>query len=278
MVQQKMTKSKNTNLHQAKSAKNDEFYTKLEDIENELKHYKEHFKDKIVYCNCDDYTFSKFFTYFTLNFERLGLKKLITTGYNENGKGIYAEYNGDLNSNLEVDKDEIIHKELEEDGDFRSDECIDLLKQADIIVTNPPFSMFREYVAKLMKFKKKFLIIGNKNAITFKEIFPLLKENKMWIGVNMVKEFITPNGETQKFGNIGWFTNLSHSKRNEKLTLYKKYDPVEYPKYDNYFGWNVNKVSEIPIDDEIVVELTEEEFKQLNNTNYEWELLEEYEE
>ena len=255
--------AKNSNLHNAKTAKNDEFYTQLTDIEKELKHYKKHFEGKVVYCNCDDVRWSNFFKYFSMNFEHLGLKKLICTAYNENGQGIVYEYNGDLNGNRIVDDEEIEVKYLEGNGDFRSAECIEILKQADIVVTNPPFSLFREYVAQLMEYGKKFLIIGNGNAITYKEIFPLIKENKIWLGVslNMTKcHFIVPqsyegsnvfyeNGNKMaKVNNAIWFTNLDHTKRHTELDLYKKYNAEEYPKYDNYDAIEVSKVAEIPMD------------------------------
>ena len=255
--------AKNSNLHNAKTAKNDEFYTQLTDIEKELKHYKKHFEGKVVYCNCDDVRWSNFFKYFSMNFEHLGLKKLICTAYNENGQGIVYEYNGDLNGNRIVDDEEIEVKYLEGNGDFRSAECIEILKQADIVVTNPPFSLFREYVAQLMEYGKQFLIIGNGNAITYKEIFPLIKENKIWLGVslNMTKcHFIVPqsyegsnvfyeNGNKMaKVNNAIWFTNLDHTKRHTELDLYKKYNAEEYPKYDNYDAIEVSKVAEIPMD------------------------------
>ena len=168
----------NANLTKAKKAKCDEFYTQLTDIEKEMRHYKAFFKDKIVYCNCDDARESNFFKYFSLNFEHLGLKKLICTGYKECGKGVVLVYEGDKNGNRIVDDEEITIKELEGNGDFRSEECIEFLKEADVVVTNPPFSLFREYVAQLMEYGKKFLIIGNQNAITYKEIFPYIKNNE----------------------------------------------------------------------------------------------------
>ena len=239
---------KNSNLHNAKRAKNDEFYTQLSDIEKEMAHYKDFFKGKIVYCNCDDARESNFFQYFALNFEYLGLKKLITTGYKESGKGVALIYEGDKNGNKIVEDNEIIIRELEGSGDFRSEECIELLKECDVVVTNPPFSLFREYVAQLMKYGKKFLIIGNMNAITYKEIFPYIKNNELWLGMNWVKDFVQPNGEVKKFGNICWYTNIGHSRRNTELDLYKKYSADEYPKYDNYDAIEVSKVEKIPMD------------------------------
>lgn len=230
---------KNSNLHKAKKEKNDEFYTQLTDIENELKHYKSHFKNKIIFCNCDDPEQSNFWKYFYLNFHVLGLKKLISTHFDKEKPTYKMEYTG---------KEDIVISQLEGNGDFRSNECIELLKESDIVVTNPPFSLFREYVAQLMEYKKKFIIIGNKNAITYKEFFPLLKNNEVWIGYYNVKEFKKPDGTFQKFGNIGWFTNLDHNKRHEELILYKTYNEKEYPKYDNYDAINVDKVQDIPID------------------------------
>ena len=239
----------NGNLHKAKAAKNDEFYTRLEDIEKELKHYTEHFKGKVVYCNCDDANRSNFFKYFSTNFQKLGLKKLITSGLKDNGTGVVAIQKGD---DIDI---------YDGNGDFRSEECIEFLKEADIVVTNPPFSLFREYVAQLMQYGKKFLIIGNMNVITYKEIFPYIKNNELWLGITSVKDFIQPNGEIKKFGNICWFTNLEHKKRNEELILYKSYSPTEYQKFDNYFGFNVDKVTDIPVDDFIDIEIPDEEYE-----------------
>lgn len=258
--------SKNKDLHKAKRDKNDEFYTQLTDIEKELKHYRKHFKDKVVYCNCDDARESNFFRYFASNFEFLGLKKLICVGYIEDGHGIVYEYEGDKNGNRFVDDEEVKVNELEGNGDFRSAESIEYLKQADIVVTNPPFSLFREYVAQLVEYDKKFLIIGNQNAITYKEIFPLIKENKMWLGVSIHsgdREFRIPDHyeirtkslRVDENGNryirvvgVRWFTNLDHTQRHEDLILYKKYNPEEFPKYDNYDVINVNKTCDIPLD------------------------------
>ena len=268
----------NTTLTAAKAAKKDEFYTQLSDIERELVHYKHHFKDKTVLCNCDDPRVSNFFKYFTLNFEHLGLKRVIATCYksqdvdlfsmNTSEQAVYQIYEGDRDGNAMPDANEIEVRPLQGDGDFRSAECIELLKQADIVVTNPPFSLFREYVALLAKYDKKFLIIGNQNAITYKECFKLILDNKMWLGCtggSMV--FTVPNSYEPKasrywekdgvkyrsMGNTYWFTNLDHHKRHEDLILYKKYTPEEYPTYDNYNAINVNKVSEIPYDYEGVM-------------------------
>lgn len=264
----------NKSLHEANKAKEDEFYTELSDIENELKHYKEHFRGKTVLCNCDDPRVSNFFHYFSYNFEKLGLKRLITTCYknqnrdlfstNDSERAIWLEYFGDRNGNLVPDPEEIGINYFNGDGDFRSPECIELLKQADIVVTNPPFSLFREYVAQLMKYEKKFVIIGNQNAITYKEIFPYIKENKMWLGSTLsfakfrVPDYYEPRAtrfwidETgqkwRSLGNICWFTNLDIAKRHEDMILYKKYNSEEYPKYDNYNAIEVGKVAEIPMD------------------------------
>lgn len=268
--------SQNTNLHSAKNAKKDEFYTQLSDIEKELKHYKEHFKGKTVLCNCDDPRVSNFFHYFSYNFEQLGLKKLIATCYksqnvdlfsqNNSEKAIYLEYTGDKNGDNTPNADEIGIKHLNGDGDFRSPECIELLKQADIVVTNPPFSLFREYVAQLIEYDKKFLIIGNLNAITYKDIFRLIKDNKLWFGHSIHsgdREFQVPDSyplnsagyRIDEKGNkyirvkgVRWFTNLDYNERHEDLILYKKYTPDEYPKYDNYDAINVNVTKDIPCD------------------------------
>lgn len=264
----------NTAFHRAMRDKNDEFYTELSDIEKELRHYKEHFKDKVVYCNCDDPRVSNFFHYFSHNFEHLKLKKLIATCYqsqerdlfteNTSEQAIYLVYEGDKNYSGIPEDSEIQVLPLQTDGDFRSDECIELLKQADIVVTNPPFSLFREYVAQLIEYDKKFLIIGNQNATTYKEIFPLIQSNKLWLGINNgdMKFKVPADSEPRKtrywvdktgqkwrsLGNTCWFTNLDHSKRHEEIILYKKYSPTEYPKYDQYDAIEVSKVAEIPCD------------------------------
>jgi len=266
-------KSSNKNLHSAKNSKKDEFYTQLSDIEKELRHYKEHFKDKVVFCNCDDPRVSNFFHYFSFNFERLGLKKLITTCYknqdadlfseNKSEKAIYLEYTGDKNGDNIPNPEEIGIKHLKGDGDFRSRESIELLKQADIVVTNPPFSLFREFVAQLVEYDMKFIIIGSLNAITYKEIFKLIQDNKLWLGngfsggnayfkTTHTKEFAAGvyNEETGlvKFRNVCWFTNLDITKRHEELILYKKYNPEKYVAYDNYNAINVDKIADIPTD------------------------------
>ncbi len=266
-------KALNRSLHAAKASKQDEFYTQLSDIEKELRHYTKHFMNKTVLCNCDDPKVSNFFHYFSYNFEKLNLKKLITTCYKNCDadlfskhtatKGIYLEYDGDKDDNRVPDPDEIgIHK-LKGDGDFRSEECVKLLKQADIVVTNPPFSLFREYVEQLVKYKKKFLIIANHNAITYKEIFALLKGNKIWLGYSHPVNFVVPdhyelreirswrdeNGTNwRSFGNACWFTNLDIAKRHEELILYKTYDAKSHPQYDNYDAIEVSRFADIPSD------------------------------
>lgn len=259
--------AKNNNLHAAKTAKNDEFYTQYTDIQKELCNYpKSAFEGKVVYCNCDDARESQFFRYFSNNFEILGLKRLITTSYNPEGKGSVLVYDGDKNGNKQVDDNEITIKQLEGDGDFRSEECIEFLKQADIVVTNPPFSLFREYVKQLMDYNKKFIIIGNQNAITYKEIFPYIKDNQMWLGTsnNNGMYYIVPKdyeyAKTYKFEkvingvqvcrvpSVCWFTNVENPRRNKPLDLVFTYTPDYYPKYDNYDAIEVSKVSEIPCD------------------------------
>lgn len=266
----------NKNLQTASKAKKDEFYTQLTDIEKEMRYYKPLFKNKIVLCNCDDPRVSNFFKYFTLNFEELGLKRVIATCYknstpdlfsmNDCEKAVYLIYDGDKNGNHIADNEEIDVKELKGDGDFRSKECIELLKQSDIVVTNPPFSLFREYVAQLIAYDKKFLIIGNMNAITYKEMFPLLKENKVWLGCSIHsgdREFGVPHdyplnaagcrvdANGHKFirvKGVRWYTNLDYKERHDEMTLFKHYTPEDYPTYDNYDAINVDKTKDIPCD------------------------------
>ncbi len=262
----------NANLHRARNAQNnDEFYTQITDIENELKYYKHHFRGKVVYCNCDDPRFSNFFHYFSHNFEKLGLKKLITTCYRSTHRdffskdaedtAIYLEYDGAKKGERVPDPEEIGITHLKGDGDFRNEECIELLKEVDIVVTNPPFSKFRDYLAQLIKHNKKFLIVGHKNAITYREVFKLLKDNKIWVGYNSGgMDFEVPDHYEQgqsgfikdgkKWQNVGaiWYTNLDISKRNEYLDLYREYNPKDYPKYENYDAINVGKVANIPVD------------------------------
>ncbi len=265
------TKASNRGLQSARKAKKDEFYTQLADIERELRHYKAQFKGKVVYCNCDDPRVSNFFHFFSYNFEKWGLKRLITTCYksqqpdlfsqNDSEQAIYLEYDGDGNGNNVPDPDEIGIKPLTGDGDFRSEESIALLKQADIVVTNPPFSLFREYVGQLMEYDKKFLIIGHQNAITYREIFPLIKEDRLWLGYGFrrnMAHFLSQYENTAtdldrkegmiRVSGVHWFTNLDTSKRHEDLILYRSYDPAAYPTYDNFDAIEVSKTAEIPMD------------------------------
>lgn len=261
-------------LNTAKSGKNDEFYTILSDIEKELRHYTRHFRNKTVLCNCDDPRVSNFFHYFSFNFEKLGLKKLITTCYknqemdlfsrNDSEQAIYLEYDGDKSGNNVPDPEEIGIKRLEDDGDFRSQESIELLKQSDIVITNPPFSLFREYVAQLIEYDKKFVIVGNQNAIATTEIFKLIEKNKIWLGNKngdmtfKVPDYYEPretryweDEDGQKWrslGNACWLTNLDHNKRHEDMVLYKTYSPKEYPAYDNYDAIDVSATKKIPMD------------------------------
>ena len=265
--------SRKSHLTRAGTVKNDEFYTQLVDIENEMKHYKSQFFGKVVYCNCDDPYESNFVRYFALNFNELELKRIIVTSYNPSGiasKLIVNKVDG-LDGDSTLDVREIVEQlkanknnewtPIEGDGDFRSDECINLLKQSDIVVTNPPFSLFRQYISQLMEHDKKFLILGNLNAICYKSIFKVIKENKLWLGYdNGHKKYRVPNTFENKtmvvidekkympMGNTGWFTNLDKTKQLEKLTLHKRYSPEEYPKYDNYNAIEVSKVSDIPLD------------------------------
>ena len=264
----------NKNLNKAKKAKKDNFYTSLSDIENELKHYSSHFKNKKILCNCDDPRISNFFRYFSYNFDRLKLKKLTATCYKStilecfsesiSEKAVYLEYTGDKNGNRIPDPEEIGVIPLKGDGDFRSDECIELLKQADIVVTNPPFSLFKEYLAQLLKYNKKFIIIGNMNAVTYLDIFPLIKENKMWPGhsFNTTMEFQLPKEYKKwsridengvKYGNVSgicWYTNIPHKKLFDDFIFTKKYKGNEknYPKYDNYDAIEVGFTKLIPED------------------------------
>ncbi len=248
----------NNSLTKAKKAKVDEFYTQLEDIEAELKHYREHFAGKTVLCNCDDPRMSNFFYYFVLHFHRLGLKKLITTCYknqnpdlfsqNTSGQAVYLVYEGeDIGSPPNPNIAGFVHP-LQGDGDFSSPECIAFLQEADIVVTNPPFSLFREYIALLIKYGKHFVIVGNTNAVTYKSCFELIRENKMWLGYNCLRWFYTPEGTLYEAARSYWYTNLDIQKRHEKLPLYKKYSPEEYPHYDNYDAINVGKTADIPCD------------------------------
>lgn len=286
----------NASMSAAIKAKNDEFYTLLTDIEKEMRHYRKHFKGKTVLCNCDDPFESNFFKYFVLNFNRLGLKKLIATCYatspianqqlslfdvvggdeeqsNKPYKAVVTkvyDVTGDGGVDMfdvaelfKTHENELV--ELEGNGDFRSEECLALLDEADIVVTNPPFSLFREYVATLMEHEKKFIIIGNSNAITYKEVFPLIMQDRLWLGVTrsgtgsmwfrIMDDFPVKSGQKvengvryQTIGNSAWFTNLDVKKRHEELILVKRYSPEEYPRYDNYDAIEVSKIVDIPLD------------------------------
>jgi hypothetical protein len=287
-----MAKSLNLGLNKAGVAKKDEFYTQLVDIEKELKNYKSQFRQKVVYCNCDDPYESNFFKYFASNFNALGLKKLITTSYSGSpivggqlplfqvaGSKGKQPFKIEIKEVPDTDKDGAINLDdvkyllkhdkntatpLKGNGDFRSEECIKLLKEADIVVTNPPFSLFREYIAQLMEYKKKFLILGDQNAVSYKEVFKFIRENKLWLGYDNggTKWFQVPMNydiptESRKkivngvkyfsMGRILWFTNLDTTKRHEELILYKKFSLKEYPKYDYYDAIEVSKVVEIPM-------------------------------
>ena len=277
-------------LSAAKTAKKDEFYTQMTDIERELQHYWPHFRDRVVLCNCDDPYESNFFKYFALRFNQLGLKKLICTCYNGSpvqGNELMIDFGDffnepkkiaykveitevkDLNGDGAVDLSDVQYL-LQNDknvisilktGDFRDPECIELLKQADIVVTNPPFSLFREYIGQLMEYEKKFLIVGHQNAITYKEVFPLLQSNRVWLGYGFkgaAAHFSSPYSDVATAGDhrenmirvsgVNWFTNLEIPKRNEEIDLVCKYSPEEYPKYDNYTAINVSKTNDIPCD------------------------------
>ena len=261
----------NAQMNRAKSEKKDEFYTQRADIDNELRHYRDQFRGKVVYCNCDDPRVSHFFKYFSESFERLGLKKLITTCYrnqdehriskHDSDKAVYLEYYGDTNKNKNVDDDEIDVKPLKGDGDFRSDECVAMLKESDIVVTNPPFSLFREYVAQLIEHEKKFLIIGGLGAAVYKDIFPLIKEHKIWLGCGFeggAGYFYSDYEDYAKAGkhiegmiripSVHWFTNMEHENRKNSIKLYRSYTKDEYPTYDNYDAIEVSEVLHIPKD------------------------------
>ena len=290
--------SNNQNMHKAKTEKNDEFYTRMEDIEKELVKYKEQFKGKTVLCNCDDPFESNFFKFFALQFKNLELKKLITTSYYDSAikkqnidlldEGAYSivmdKFIGDYNHDgcydlqdvelwLQDQKKLLMQGSkksklvcLKQGGGFASEECVKLLEEADIVVTNPPFSLWRKYVSLLMEHKKQFLIIGNMNIMIAKEIFPLIKENKLWLGYTSPKEFVQPDGTTKKFGNICWFTNLPTEKREEYLDLFENYSPDKYPMYDNYLAINVDRVSDIPCNEWFIMTVGEDRYNKLKAT------------
>ena len=240
----------NRSLIKASAAKNDEFYTRYEDINAEVMKYRRYFKDKIVYLPCDDPAGkkSKFWTFFVDNFDAFQLKKLIATHYDTEGNAYKIWIDGDTTGDGYVDEGDSKQEDLESNGDFRSPECTAILQECDIVVTNPPFSLFRNFLAWILAAEKQFLIIGSQNAFTYKEVFPLIRDDKIWMGYNMVKEFYQPDGSIKKFGNICWFTNLPSMKRNEELVLVKKYNSIDYPKYDNYDAIEVSKVANIPMD------------------------------
>lgn len=255
----------NADLNKANRAKKDEFYTQLTDIEKEMRYYKEHFKGKVVFCNCDDPEYSNFWLNFQLNFYELGLKKLISTHYDEDK----PSYRMDIVSNDKGDQcgiPDYVKTPLKQNGDFRSPECIEILKEADIVITNPPFSLFREYIAQLIEYEKQFIIIGNMNSIHYKEVFPLIRDNKLWIGQSIHsgdRKFHVPDDYPLNASGCGidedgrkyirvkgirWFSNIDLAQRHENIILYKTYIPEEYPKYENYDAINVDKVSDIPCD------------------------------
>ena len=240
----------NSNLCLARKVKNDEFYTRYEDIEAEVMKYRKQFRDKIVYLPCDDPAEKKseFWSFFVNNFDSFGLKKLIATHYNENGKAYKIWIDSDTTNDGFIDDADAMQEDLKGNGDFRSPECLEIMKECDIVCTNPPFSLFREFVDAIMTADKSFLIIGNQNAFTYKEIFKLIRDNKIWTGYNMVKKFNQPDGSIKTFGNVCWFTNLDTIKRNEELVLTKNYDINIYPNYENYKAIEVDKIANIPSD------------------------------
>ena len=240
----------NSNLCLAKKVKNDEFYTRYEDIEAEVMKYRKQFRDKIVYLPCDDPAEKKseFWSFFVNNFDSFGLKKLIATHYNEEGKAYKIWIDSDTTNDGFIDDADAMQEDLKGNGDFRSPECLEIMKECDIVCTNPPFSLFREFVDAIMTADKSFLIIGNQNAFTYKEIFKLIRDNKIWTGYNMVKKFNQPDGSIKTFGNVCWFTNLDTIKRNEELVLTKNYDINIYPTYENYKAIEVDKIANIPSD------------------------------
>ena len=238
----------NSSLRTAKRVKNDEFYTRYDDIEAEVMKYRKQFKGKVVYLPCDDPAEKKseFWSFFVNNFDAFGLKKVIATHYDENGKAYKIWIDGDTTGNGFVDDGDAIQEDLQGNGDFQSPECIAIMNECDIVCTNPPFSLFRSFVDTILKANKQFLIIGNQNAFTYKEIFKLIKENKIWTGYNMVKEFNQPDGSIKKFGNVCWFTNMKTTKREEEFVFTSEYNSINYPKYDNYDAIEVSRLVNIP--------------------------------
>lgn len=272
--------SGNSKLSAARSAKNDEFYTRLEDIERELVHYRDHFRDKIVFLNCDDPEWSNFWRYFELNFDFLGLKKLVATHYHP----INSTYKLEIVREADGSRD-VVRTELEGNGDFRSSESIAILEEADIVVTNPPFSLFREYVTQLMEFEKDFIIIGNMNAITYKETWRFIQEGRLWMGVTRTGTgqmwFRIPDGSPDKtgqkvengvryqtVGSSAWFTTLDHARRHEEIVLFREYDPTVYPNYDNYDAIEVSKVADIPVDYTVERWATDAEIAELRASGF----------
>ena len=240
----------NSNLQSAKRVKNDEFYTRYEDIEAEVMKYRKQFNDKIVYLPCDDPAEKKseFWSFFVNNFDAFNLKKLIATHYDENGQAYKIWIDRDSSNDGYIDDGDALQEPLHGNGDFQSPECIEIMNECDIVCTNPPFSLFRSFIDAIMTAKKQFLIIGNQNAFTYKETFKLIKENKIWTGYNMVKKFYQPDGSIKTFGNVCWFTNMTTVKRNEEFIFTKTYNPIDYPTYDNYDAIEVNRLVNIPKD------------------------------
>ncbi len=240
----------NSSLLRAKENRNDEFYTLINDIENEFELYTDHFKNKTVYCNCDNPEESNFVVYFMENFHRLGLKRFIATHYVQ--RTLFDYMDGNVSSTpkyLDYDGSEVIFDHMKSDGDFRSRESVEFLKDADIVVTNPPFSLFRDFIAQLVEYDKQYLVVGNMNAITYRDIFPLIKEEKMWLGNKTAHwRFRTPEGKIESVGPIVWFTNLTYEYGDKGLDLTAEYDPEVYPKFDNYDAINVDRLEDIPKD------------------------------
>lgn len=251
-AEKEASKCTNTNLRKAAKTKNDEFYTQYEDIEEEVMLYRRHFRNKIVYLPCDDPAEKKseFWSFFVNNFDSFGLKKLIATHYDENGKAYKIWIDEDTTGDGYIDDADALQEDLEGNGDFRSEECIEILKECDIVCTNPPFSLFREFISLINEYGKSFLVIGNKNAFSYKEIFTLIKNNQIWVGDNSPKNFRLEDGTitSQVNGLCRWFTNLPSKKRNEELILTKSYSEIEYPYLDNYNAINIDRVVNIPKD------------------------------
>ena len=237
-------------MHRARSVKDDEFYTSMPDISAEVEHYKEHFRDKALYLNCDNPNLSNFYKFFFSNFRDLGIRYLMVSWFNPNYDGLFSQ----KSKWIAYSGDDVEILRLYDNGDFRSEHCIDLLKYADIVCTNPPFSLFRDYISLMMKWDKKFLVLGPLFAIGYRDIFPLLKQNQIHLGVSRKSmKFKSPSGKTKKMGNVRWYTNLQYNPTLSPLVLSKKYTPEKYPKYDNYDAINVDRVKDIPYDYEGVM-------------------------